>query len=187
MIDRKRALIHSVEESLLDFYHSTPKAFWASLLLNFACHAAAIVEVYLIVWLMGTKLNLFGALTIEALTKLVNIAGTFNPGNIGTYEGGNMLITKMFGLTAAAGTATSMLHDLGLQTLPPQSLDGGLVQQNEIHDFTQGRSTSTVNYLASLFNDFQTKADATAFVKNHPFIRSIVDDAVKAATMTKPA
>jgi phosphatidylglycerophosphate synthase len=112
LIDRKRTLIQSVEESLLDFYHSTPKAFWASLLLNFACHAAAIAEVYLIVWLMGTKLNLFGALTIEALTKLVNIAGTFNPGNIGTYEGGNMLITKMFGLTAAAGLTLAFARRL---------------------------------------------------------------------------
>jgi len=112
LIDRKRALIHSVEESLLDFYHRTPKAFWASLLLNLACHAAAIVEVYLIVRLMGTKLSLFGALAIEALTKLVNIAGTFNPGNIGTYEGGNMLITKMFGLTAAAGLTLAFARRL---------------------------------------------------------------------------
>jgi phosphatidylglycerophosphate synthase len=112
LIDRKRALIYSVEKSLLDFYHHTPKAFWASLLLNLACHAAAIVEVYLIVWLMGTKLTLFGALAIEALTKLVNIAGTFNPGNIGTYEGGNMLITKMFGLTAAAGLTLAFARRL---------------------------------------------------------------------------
>lgn len=112
LIDRKRALIHSVEESLLDFYHRTPKTFWASLLLNLACHAAAIVEVYLIVWFMGTKLTLFGALAIEALTKLVNIAGTFNPGNIGTYEGGNMLIAKMFGLTAAAGLTLAFARRL---------------------------------------------------------------------------
>ena len=112
LIDRKRALIHSVEETLFDFYHRTPKAFWASLLLNLACHAAAIVEVYLIVWLMGTKLTLFGALAIEALTKLVNIAGTFNPGNIGTYEGGNMLIAKMFGLTAAAGLTLAFARRL---------------------------------------------------------------------------
>jgi phosphatidylglycerophosphate synthase len=112
LIDRKRALIHSVEESLLDFYHRTPKAFWASLLLNLACHAAAIVEVYLIVLLMGPKLSLFGALAIEALTKLVNSAGTFNPGNIGTYEGGNMLITKMFGLTAAAGLTLAFARRL---------------------------------------------------------------------------
>jgi phosphatidylglycerophosphate synthase len=112
LIDRKRAMIHSVEESLLDFYHTTPKAFWASLLLNLACHAAAIVEVYLIVWLIGAKLTLFGALAIEALTKLVNIAGTFNPGNIGTYEGGNMLIAKMFGLTAAAGLTLAFARRL---------------------------------------------------------------------------
>jgi len=112
LIESKRALIHSVEETLFDFYHSTPKAFWASLLLNLACHAAAIVEVYLIVWLMGAKLTLFGALAIEALTKLVNIAGTFNPGNIGTYEGGNMLIAKMFGLTAAAGLTMAFARRL---------------------------------------------------------------------------
>jgi phosphatidylglycerophosphate synthase len=112
LIDRKRAMIHSVEESLLDFYHTTPKAFWASLLLNLACHVAAIVEVYLIVWLIGTKLTLFGALAIEALTKLVNIAGTFNPGNIGTYEAGNMLIAKMFGLTAAAGLTLAFARRL---------------------------------------------------------------------------
>jgi phosphatidylglycerophosphate synthase len=112
LIERKRALIHSVEESLLDFYHCTPEAFWASLLLNLACHAAAIVEVYLIVWLMGTKLTVFGALAIEALTKVVNIAGTFNPGNIGTYEGGNVLITKMFGLTAAAGLTLAFARRL---------------------------------------------------------------------------
>jgi phosphatidylglycerophosphate synthase len=112
LIERKRVLIHAVEETLFDFYHRTPDAFWASLLLNFACHAAAIFEVYLIVWLMGTKLTLFGALAIESLTKLVNIAGTFNPGNIGTYEGGNMLITKMFGLTAAAGLTLAFARRL---------------------------------------------------------------------------
>lgn len=111
-VDRKRALIHSVEETLFDFYHRTPEAFWASLLLNFAYHAAAIVEVYLIVRLMGPKLTLFGALAIEALTKLVNIAGTFNPGNIGTYEGGNMLITRMFGLTATAGLTLAFARRL---------------------------------------------------------------------------
>ena len=112
LIDHKRALIHSVEETLIDFCHRTPKAFWASLLLNLACHAAAIVEVYMIVRLMGAKLTLFCTLAIEALTKLVNIAGIFNPGNIGTYEGGNILITKMFGLTAAAGLTLAFARRL---------------------------------------------------------------------------
>jgi phosphatidylglycerophosphate synthase len=111
-IERERALIDSIENALLDFYHCTPGAFWASFLLNLACHAAAVVEVYLILWLIGAKLSLFGALAIEALTKLVNIAGTFNPGNIGTYEGGNMLIARMFGLGAAAGLTLALIRRL---------------------------------------------------------------------------
>ena len=109
-IEREREMIHSVENTLLDFYHRTPGAFWSSFLLNLACHAAAVFEVFLILWLIGSKVSLFGALAIEALTKLVNIAGTFNPGNIGTYEGGNMLIVKMFGLAGAAGLTLAFIR-----------------------------------------------------------------------------
>ena len=102
-IERQRPLIEEVEHRLLNFYHHTPGAFWGSFALNLAGHAAAILEVYLILHLLGAKISFLAALAIEALTKMINIVGLFNPGNIGTYEGGNMLIAKMFGLTAAAG------------------------------------------------------------------------------------
>ena len=110
--ERKRSLIHSVENKLHDFYHLTPAAFWGSFALNLACHGAAVLEVYLILWLMGFKVSFFAALAIEALTKLVNIAGTLNPGNIGTYEGGNMLIVKMFGLSGAVGLTLAFTRRL---------------------------------------------------------------------------
>jgi len=109
-IERERPLIYSVENTLLDFYHRTSHAFWASFLLNLACHAAAVFEVYLILWLIGSKVSLFGAFAIEASTKLVNVAGTFNPGNIGTYEGGNMLIARMFGLAGATGLTLAFIR-----------------------------------------------------------------------------
>src|SRR5271165_6065434 len=99
----KEALIESVETRLFDFYHHTPRAFWASLSLNLVCHGTAVLEVFLILWLMGVKIGLLGALIFEALTKLVNVVGTFNPGNIGTYEGGNMLIARMLGLAGDTG------------------------------------------------------------------------------------
>ena len=102
-IERERSLIQEIEDKLLDFYHQTPGAFWASLALNLATHGAAILEVYLTLRLMGARISPVTPLAVEALTKLVNVAGAFNPGNVGTYEGGNMLIAKMFGLTAAAG------------------------------------------------------------------------------------
>ena len=72
----------------------------------------AVLEVYLILWLMGIKIGLLGALVFEALTKLVNAVGAFNPGNIGTYEGGNMLIAKMFGLTGAVGLSVALTRRL---------------------------------------------------------------------------
>jgi phosphatidylglycerophosphate synthase len=107
-IEAKLPLIHSVENKLFDFHRYTPVAFWASLALNLSSHAMAILEVYLIVWLMGIKIGLMGALVFEALTKLVNAVGTINPGNIGSYEGGNMLIAKMFGLSGVVGLSIAL-------------------------------------------------------------------------------
>jgi phosphatidylglycerophosphate synthase len=43
---------------------------------------------------------------------VVNAVGTFNPGNIGTYEGGNVLIASLFGITAAVGLAVAVARRL---------------------------------------------------------------------------
>jgi phosphatidylglycerophosphate synthase len=102
-MERKRSVIHSVEGKLLDFCHHRPRAFWGSFALNLVCQGAAVLEVYLILRLMGVPVSVFVALAAEALTKLVNVAGMFNPGNIGTYEGGNMLIGRMLGMSATTG------------------------------------------------------------------------------------
>ena len=111
-IENRYLLIQSVEKTLLDFHHNMPKSFWASLSLNLACQCMAILEVCLALWLMRVKLGFFGALVVEALTKLLNVMGNVNPGNFGTYEGGNMLIGKMFGLNAATGLALGLTRRL---------------------------------------------------------------------------
>ena len=102
-LESKESIINSVESRLFEFHRDTPRAFWASFVLNLACHGLAVLEVYLILYLMGVKISLLGALIFEALTKLVNVVGFFNPGNIGTYEGGNVLIAKMFRLSSGTG------------------------------------------------------------------------------------
>jgi len=107
-IDRKRSLICSVEHKLLNFYHHTPGAFWGSLALNLACQGAAVLEVYLILFLVGAKIGILASLAMEGLTKLVNLLGVFNPGNLGTYEGGNMLIGRMFGFSGVVGLSLGL-------------------------------------------------------------------------------
>jgi phosphatidylglycerophosphate synthase len=107
-ISGKQSVIDAAEECLLTFHREAPRAFWATLALNFLCHTLAILEVYVVLKFMGARVSLLGALALEGLTKLINLAGSLNPGNIGTYEGGNMLITKLFRITATSGLTLAL-------------------------------------------------------------------------------
>lgn len=104
----KQPIIDSAEHHLLTFYREAPAAFWASLMLNLLWHALAILEVYLILKFMGAKIAMFGAFVVEGLTKVINFVGGLSPGNVGTYEGGNMLIARLFGVTGTAGLTLAL-------------------------------------------------------------------------------
>jgi phosphatidylglycerophosphate synthase len=103
VLDGKQSVVDTAEKNFLGFYHETPKAFWASLILNLVCQGLAILEIYLLLHFMGARISFLGAFVLEALTKCISVIGAINPGNLGTYEGGNMMITRLFGVTSAAG------------------------------------------------------------------------------------
>ena len=111
-IESRYALIQSVENALLDFHHNCRGAFWRSFLLILASHCLAVMEVCLVLWLIGVKFGVLSALVVEAMTKLVNVIGNINPGNFGTFEAGNMLIGKMFGLSGAIGLTLGLARRL---------------------------------------------------------------------------
>ena len=104
----KEALVCSLEEKLLDFHRHRPAAFWGNVVLNFVCHALAVLEVYFILLFLGQRVSLTGALVLESLTKVINILGFLSPGNIGIYEGGTMLLAKRFGLSVITGLTLSL-------------------------------------------------------------------------------
>jgi hypothetical protein len=104
----KQATIDSAEHNLLTFPREAPTAFWASLMLNFLWHGLAVLEVYLVLRFMGAGIALSGAFVLEGLTKMINLVGALSPGNLGTYEAGNMLIAKMFGVTGTAGLTLAL-------------------------------------------------------------------------------
>jgi hypothetical protein len=68
----------------------------------------AILEVYFVLHFMRVPVSLAQALILEALTKLINVVGIFNPGNAGTYEGGNMILAKLIGASSATGLTLSL-------------------------------------------------------------------------------
>jgi len=111
-VSGKQPIIDSAEDNLLTFRDEAPSAFWATLLLNLLWHMLAILEVYIILRFMGAKVALSGAFILEALTKVINLVGALNPGNVGTYEAGNILIAKVFGVTGTAGLTLALCRRL---------------------------------------------------------------------------
>lgn len=104
----KLPVIDSSEDKLLNFFREAPAAFCAALLLSFLWQALAMLEIYVILRFMGTNITVLSAFLMEGLTKLINLVGALSPGNIGTYEGGNMLITKLFGVSGTVGLTLAL-------------------------------------------------------------------------------
>ena len=109
-VEDKQETIQSVEDQLLDFFHHSPSAFWKSFALQMAGQVAAVLEVYVILQFMRGHARFSSALAIEGFTKLVNVIGLINPGNAGTYEGGNMLLAKLAGMGATAGLTLALIR-----------------------------------------------------------------------------
>jgi uncharacterized membrane protein YuzA (DUF378 family) len=107
-VSDKQPIIDSAEDNLLSFRDEAPGAFWATLIFNLLWHMLAVLEVYIILRFIGAGFTLSGAFIVEGLTKVINLVGALNPGNFGTYEGGSMLIAKMFGVTSTTGLTLAL-------------------------------------------------------------------------------
>src|SRR5579864_8721027 len=107
-VSDKQPIIDSAEDNLLSFRDKAPAAFWATLIFNLLWHMLAVLEVYIILRFVGAGFSVGGAFIVEGLTKVINLVGALNPGNFGTYEGGSMLIAKMFGVTSTTGLTLAL-------------------------------------------------------------------------------
>ena len=104
----KVAVIESAEENLLSFRSQAPRSFWTAIFLYIGSQVLAITEVYLLLRFMGVRIAAAGALVIEGFTKLISVVGAVNPGNIGTYEGGNLVLAHLLGFSAGAGLTLAL-------------------------------------------------------------------------------
>ena len=107
-VSDKQPIVDSAEDNLLSFRDEAPAAFWATLIFNLLWHMLAVLEVYIILRFMGAGFSVGSAFIVESLTKVINLVGALNPGNVGTYEGGSMLIAKMFGVTSTTGLTLAL-------------------------------------------------------------------------------
>jgi hypothetical protein len=107
-LSAKAPVIDSAEQDLLTFYRVAPAAFCKAVVLNVLWHALAVLEVFLVLRFMGAHISGMAAFVAEGFTKVINLVGVLNPGNLGTYEGGNMLIARLLGVPGTAGLTLAL-------------------------------------------------------------------------------
>jgi hypothetical protein len=86
---------------------------------------------------MGADVAVVGAFAMEGLTKMINLVGALSPGNLGTYEGGNMLIANLFGVTGTAGLTLALCRRV-------RAIFWAAVGAIYMTVMKRGRSTSTM-------------------------------------------
>ncbi|MFV0388701.1 MAG: lysylphosphatidylglycerol synthase domain-containing protein [Pyrinomonadaceae bacterium] len=109
-VSSKRDWIEQLETNVHDTFENRRGTFLAIFGLIWVAHFLSIFEVFAALTFLGYSPTFLSAFIIEALTKVINFAFSFVPGTVGVYEGGNALILRALGYSAAVGIALAFVR-----------------------------------------------------------------------------
>jgi len=101
-----------MDEHVFGVLASRPRDSLLALLLFVAGWLMGAVEVYFTLWFLGAGVGWATAISIEALSVLVDVGTFFVPAKIGTQEGGKYAIFLLLGLDPANGFALGCVRRL---------------------------------------------------------------------------
>jgi glycosyltransferase 2 family protein len=100
----------SLDQIILNFYTQHRTAFYASTVLYLLGWLSEALEVYMIIWYLGSPPNPLDAISIGALSVLIKGGTFFIPGSLGAQDGGNLLLLKAFGYSDVTGITFALLR-----------------------------------------------------------------------------
>jgi uncharacterized protein (TIRG00374 family) len=101
--ERLRKFVSALDLDLAALVSRDRKRFARLVALNLLATSAGVLEVYLILRALAVDIDLPTALLIEGASKILAVFSYFVPGNVGTREGGSVLILRFFEMSAALG------------------------------------------------------------------------------------
>jgi uncharacterized protein (TIRG00374 family) len=107
---RREHHLMEVEANVFDFYNTRRSDFFTIFGISMSVHLVSVCEVYLALQFLQGQAFVSTAFIIESLTKVINAVFSFIPGTIGVYEGGNGVILRILGYTAAVGVALALVR-----------------------------------------------------------------------------
>jgi uncharacterized protein (TIRG00374 family) len=107
---RALAAVYGVERHMAQFLSQRPGRFAASVGLAFLNWLHGAVEIYVVLWLLGTPLSFWECWQIEAAVVMVRSATFFVPANLGTQDGALGLLIGLLTGSMAAGLAVALIR-----------------------------------------------------------------------------
>jgi uncharacterized protein (TIRG00374 family) len=101
-----------LDRALAELYRSRRRSLVASSLVHAVAWATGGLEVYIVLFLLGTPTSLGTAMIIESFAGGVKFASFMVPASLGALEGGYVAFFEAFGLSAASGLSFVLVRRL---------------------------------------------------------------------------
>jgi uncharacterized membrane protein YbhN (UPF0104 family) len=140
-----RAKTATIDDKLVDLHAARGADFAKSILFHFLAQGLGALQIFLLLLWLAVPADFFTCIAVEAFSLLIDGALFFVPGQVGTQEGGKVLIFTALGFTASTGLTVGIalrLNQLGLILLGLMTLavlNRRVRQEGEIQEF-HGRS-----------------------------------------------
>ncbi len=109
-LERHETRFRELDDRVLGFYRSHPRAALASGLTFLAGWVADALELFVVSCLLGFGMDFPTALAIESFIGVAKALGIFVPGSLGVQESGVWLLFKLFGYTQPQAVAYAILR-----------------------------------------------------------------------------
>jgi hypothetical protein len=109
-LESKEEHLHSIDQTILNFYSHHERAFYASTGVYFWGWMAEALEVFVILYYLGGPTDVLSTISIGALAVFIKGGTFFIPGSLGAQDGGNLLLLKAFGYSDVTGITFALLR-----------------------------------------------------------------------------
>lgn len=109
MFEDKQAHLEDIDRTIGNFYLNDRLRLFGSFLFHLLGWIAGMIEVYIILYFMGVRVDWVKAFVIEVFMKTANSAFFFVPAAIGVQEGAGYAVLAALGIGGEVGVALSII------------------------------------------------------------------------------
>lgn len=109
MFEDKKAHLEEIDQAIKNFYLKEKFRFFGSFIFHLLGWIAGLIEVYIILYFLGFRVDWVKAFVIEVFLKTANSAFFFVPAALGVQEGAGYAVLAALGLGGGVGVALSIV------------------------------------------------------------------------------